>query len=472
MEHLLAIIGWLLIASSILIGIVIIMEKRSPSRTIAWLLVLIFIPVVGFVLYLLFGRNMRKTRAVRSKEDLDFRALDELSQMETTEGDHPLIRRLAHVGGYASRAPITTNNAVQYFYSGGPLFEAMLEDLRRARHHIHLAYYIVRHDRLGSRLKDILLERVRSGVEVRLLYDHVGSVWLSRAYRRELLDHGVQLAVFLPVTIPIISRKLNFRYHRKITVVDGRIGYLGGFNIGDEYLGEHKRLGFWRDTHLRVEGEAVHSLQALFQADWAFASGRPFEGPAYFPPIPQKIGYTPMQLIASGPDSPFPAIQHATLLLIMGASRRVWIATPYLVPDDSVLMALKTAAIAGIDVRIVLPSYPDHRLVFYASTSYIAELAAAGVRIYRYRKGFLHAKVVLADDVVVSIGTANMDTRSFELNFEANYYLYSKSAAEAAAEQFERDFGDSEEVDLYRFLARPLRQQAIESVARLFSPLM
>ncbi|MBT9281630.1 MAG: cardiolipin synthase [Hydrogenibacillus schlegelii] len=472
MEHVWAVIGWLYIPTTALIGLTIVLEKRHPTRTIAWLLVLAFVPVVGFLLYLLFGRHMRKRRAIRSKDDLDFSALKEKSEKSPGSWDHPLVRRLARIGVNAAGAPVTTNNRVCFFTDGETLFRAMLEDLRSARHHIHLAYYIVRHDGLGTAIQEILLERARSGVEVRFLFDHVGSVWLSRLYRRTLQAGGVELAVFLPVTFPLISRRLNFRYHRKITVVDGRIGYLGGFNIGDEYLGKHPRMGFWRDTHLRVEGEAVHSLQALFQADWAFASGRTFDGEAYFPAISAPVGTTAMQLIASGPDSPFPSIEHATLAMIGAAGRRLWIATPYLVPDEAVLMALKSAAIAGVDVRILLPSFPDHRLVFYASMSYVAELLAAGVRIYRYRKGFLHAKVVLADDVVASVGTANLDSRSFELNFEANFYLYDREAAAAIARQFEADFAESEEVDLYRFHARPLREHVVESFARLFSPLM
>lgn len=476
MEHFLAVLSYVLIVSAILIGALIVLEKRNPAKTIAWLLVLIFLPVVGFILYLLFGRDMRKKRLTRDKKELDLSELEEESQISALEDRSPLVRRLIQLGETAAHAPVTLKNKVDIYVDGNPLFEAMLEDMKQAIHHIHLAYYIVRDDELGRRVLDVLLERARNGVTIRFMYDHVGSVFLPRRFRETLEQAGVEIVPILPVTFPIIGRKLNFRYHRKITIIDGRIGYLGGFNIGDEYVGKNKRFGFWRDTHLRIEGEAVHSLQYVFREDWEFASNKRFNGSAYFPAIDRSTApfqkNTPMQLIASGPDSPIPAILHAILNMIGGAERRLWIATPYLVPDESVLVALKTAALSGVDVRIVLPSFPDHKLVFYASTSYLGELLASGVRVYRYRKGFLHAKVLLVDEDAVSVGTANMDSRSFHLNFEANYLIYDPAIVKEMERRFEDDFLECAEVSLYHFLKRPIYQHVIESIARLFSPIM
>ncbi|MBE3594047.1 MAG: cardiolipin synthase [Candidatus Carbobacillus altaicus] len=476
MEHVLAILAYVFILSTVLIGVLIIMEKRNPAKTIAWLLVLFFLPVVGFILYLLFGRDMRKKRLTRDKKELDMSELEEENQKRALEGQSLLVRRLIQLGETAAHAPVTLKNKVDIFVDGNPLFDAMLDDLKKARHHIHLAYYIVRDDELGRRFLEVLLDRAEHGVTIRFMYDHVGSVFLSRSFRKTLQKAGVEIIPILPVTFPIIGRKLNFRYHRKITIVDGRIGYLGGFNIGDEYVGKNKRFGFWRDTHLRVEGQAVHSLQYVFREDWEFASGKRFEGASYFPDFEHSTSlpntHIPMQLVASGPDSPIPAILHSILNMIGSAEQRLWITTPYLVPDESVLVALKTAALSGVDVRIVLPSFPDHKLVYHASTSYIGELLINGVRIYRYHKGFLHAKVLLVDEDVVSVGTANMDARSFYLNFEANYLIYDPAIVKEMERRFEEDFLESQEINLYQFIRRPLYQHALESVARLFSPIM
>ncbi|MBE3555179.1 MAG: cardiolipin synthase, partial [Thermicanus sp.] len=299
------------------------------------------------------------------------------------------------------------------------------------------------------------------------------SVWLSKKYKEELRRAGVEIYPFLPVTFPIIGRKLNYRYHRKIVIIDGKIGYLGGFNIGREYLGEQKKLGHWRDTHLRIRGEAVYSLQLLFLLDFEFVSKKSLNGWEYFPPVgTSEVRHLPIQIISSGPDSPHPIILHTYLIMIANAKERIWLATPYLIPDEAALVAMKMAALSGVDVRILIPDKPDHLFVYYATSSYLEELLKVGVKIYKYKNGFMHSKVLLCDDEIVSVGTANMDIRSFYLNFEVNALIYRREAVQKVAAQFEQDFQMSEFLDLETYQKRPWHRHFMESIARLFSPIM
>lgn len=465
-------IGWFFILTSLLIGIVIVLEKRDPEKTIAWLLVLVFLPVVGFLLYLLFGRNVRKELALRSKKEISFSRLDEVHHSQVPEIEHSAIRRLIALGYNAFGAPVTQHNSLQVFYEGKELFESLFAEMEKATHHIHIAFFIIRHDHIGERMKEILLRKRKEGVEVRVIYDDVGSVWLSKKYKRELKEAGVELYPFLPVTFPIIGRKLNYRYHRKIVIIDGKTGYVGGFNIGREYQGEG-RLGHWRDTHLRLQGEAVYSLQLLYMMDFEFVSKKKLDGWEYFPPVKAPhLRHLPIQIISGGPDSHLPTILHIYMIMITNATERIWIATPYLIPDESTLVALKMAALSGVDVRILIPARPDHLFVYYATSSYLEELLEVGVKIYKYQDGFMHSKILLCDQEVVSIGTANLDIRSFYLNFEVNALIYRNEVVNMIADQFERDFSNSERLDLETYRKRSWGRQFTESIARLFSPIM
>lgn len=473
MAHFYEWLGWFFILTSLLIGIVIVLEKRDPEKTIAWLLVLVFLPIVGFLLYLLFGRNVRKELALRTKKEISFTRLDEVHSSRFEGISHPAITRLIALGYNAFGAPVTHHNRIDLFFEGKDFFHKLFEEMEKATHHIHIAFFIIRHDHIGERLKEILLRKRKEGVEVRIIYDDVGSVWLSRRYKKELREAGVELYPFLPVTFPVIGRKLNYRYHRKIVIIDGKVGYLGGFNIGREYQGESRRLGHWRDTHVRLEGESVYSLQLLYLMDYEFVSKKKLDGWEYFPQVSSKeVENLPIQIISGGPDSHLPTILHTYLIMITNAKERIWIATPYLIPDEATLMALKMASLSGVDVRILIPDKPDHLFVYYATSSYLEELMEVGIQIYKYKEGFMHSKVLLCDHEIVSIGTANLDIRSFYLNFEVNALIYKEKIVSQVTAQFERDFTVSDKINLASYRKRAWGRQFTESIARLFSPIM
>jgi cardiolipin synthase len=336
-----------------------------------------------------------------------------------------------------------------------------------------LEYYIVRHDRIGTQIKEVLMDKARKGVEVRFLYDAVGSWKLSRGYIDELRASGVQAVPFLPVKLPLLNNKINYRNHRKIVVIDGNVAFVGGLNIGDEYLGLNPAFGFWRDTHLIVKGEAVRSLQLIFLQDWFSMTGEQLLEPNYLSPkIPTEEIFGGVQMISGGPDHQWDVIKKLFFSMIISAKRSIWITSPYFIPDEDILNALRVAALSGIDVRLLFPAKPDKRLPFYASRSYFPSLLEAGVKIYEYHKGFLHSKMIIVDDELASIGTANMDMRSFHLNFEVNAFLYRTRSTQRLVEDFLQDLDDASEIDEGEFTDRAFYYKVIESTSRLLSPLL
>lgn len=463
----------------IFVAVVIILENRNPSKTLAWLLVLLFLPVLGLILYLLFGINYRKRKLVKKKEIeiLDFQLRQINDQLQSVSNDYYLSglsygKRLVSLLLKNSNSPFTTNNKAKVLTDGEEKFTELIDDLKNAQDHIHLEYFIIRDDILGKRIQKILIDKARKGVTVRLIYDGVGSRSLGVGYLFELKNAGAEVVCFLPVVLPFFHSKMNFRNHRKIIVIDGKVGYVGGLNIGDEYLGISSRFVNWRDTHLKLEGESVYFLQNIFIQDWSFAGGQEIKDrEKYFPPL----GYydpTGVQIATSGPDSDWEAILQAYFTLISSAEKKIYITTPYFIPDDSILMALKTAALSGIDVRLIVPGKPDKRIVYWASHSYFDDLLAAGVKIYKYYKGFIHAKVVLIDDIVSSIGTANMNSRSFQLDFEVNALIYDEEIYNRLESDFLNDLEYCKELSLEEFRARSLLTRFNESWSRLFSPLI
>lgn len=473
-------ITFVFVLSIILIAILIILENRNPHGTIAWLLVLLVFPVFGFILYILTGRNMRKKRKVK-KHLLDSDTLELESVIEnrlmllkkTQPKLHQNIkshRKLINLIRNNSSEPLTINNRCQVLTNGDETFAAILDAISKARKHIHLEYYIVRPDNIGYRIQQALIKKAKQGVEIRFLYDAVGGRKLGANYLRPLQEAGVQLAAFLPVKFPFLRSRINYRNHRKIIVIDGTIGFIGGLNIGDEYLGCGK-LGFWRDTHIKLDGESAYSLQHIFLHDWHFATRERIQTRKYFTRIPPR-GIQPVQITASGPDSEWANILQSHFTAIVSARDKIYIASPYFVPDESILMALKTAALSGVDTRLILPNKPDHRIVFWASMSYVKEIIAAGVKVYLYQKGFMHAKILLIDGVVASVGTTNMDLRSFNLNFEINALIYDKKIAGSLEEGFYRDFADSKLITYEEWIKRGFWTHFKESSARLLSPIL
>lgn len=463
------------------IAILIFMENKDPSKTVAWLLILFLVPVIGFIFYLFLGQNVRKKTIFKRKKGRDFVYFDHIASIQKDaikdkalfEDDESFVkRRLISLILNSAKAPFTINNKSTVLTNGTETYDAIMESLNSAENHIHLEYFIIKNDHIGNKVKKVLIEKARQGVKVRVIYDSVGSWRIGKDYIRDMEEVGIEVHAFLPVYFPVLSRELNYRNHRKIIVVDGKIGFLGGLNIGDEYLGKNTYLGFWRDTHLKIEGEAVYGLQNIFLMDWLFVTKERIEfNSSYFPKL-DYYGEQLIQITGSGPDSDWESIMQAYFSIIASAEDRIWINTPYLVPDESIFMALKTAALSGVDVKIIIPNKPDHKTVFWASMANVEELLRAGVKIYKYTKGFTHAKLLMVDGIAASIGTANLDIRSFLLNFEVNAFIYDKEIVNRLEDDFLIDINDSNEIVLEEHIKRPLTEKIKESTGRLFSPLL
>ncbi|HZG70515.1 MAG TPA: cardiolipin synthase [Chondromyces sp.] len=461
----------------IVIGFVIFFENRHPSQTLTWLVVLGSFPLAGFVFYLLFGRSYRKERMFKKKYILDRESYQKYKNSHTPEdlknhfrdyGERKVYSLAEHLGN----SEISFHTKTKLLTNGEETFGAIKEELLKANHHIHLEYYIVRADGIGNEIKDILIAKAHEGVKVRFLYDAVGSWTLPRGYIEELREAGVEMVAFGPVHLPFLNNKFNFRNHRKIIVIDGQIGFVGGLNIGDEYLGKVDHFGFWRDTHLYVRGEAVRGLQLIFLQDWYYMTNDNFITPGYLTPKIEENMTGGVQMIAGGPDNEWSVIKNIFFSMITSAEKYVWIATPYFIPDEDIFSALKIAALSGIDVRLLVPHRPDKRIVFHASRSYFPDLLEAGAKVYEYEKGFMHSKFIIVDGEMASIGTANMDMRSFHLNFEVNAFLYHTQSTEALVNEFLRDLENAREINIEDFNKRHIGYRMIESTARLLSPLL
>lgn len=454
----------------IVILVIILSENRNPVKSLAWVTVLLLLPVVGIVLYLFFGRNIRNTRMIsrrnrrRLKRAERYRPVDIGRQGLSTESQQQI--RLA---SSLAAAPYYPGNNVTVFTNGTSKFAALEADLGRATKYINLQYYIIEDDRLGNRIADILIERARAGVTVRVIYDHVGSLHTRRKYFRRLREGGVECYPFFRVAFPPFGTHINWRNHRKLCVIDGVIGYVGGMNIADRYMDGGRKFDEWRDAHLRVTGPVVRSLQYSFAVDWNFM-GRPLiEEEAVDVSGEGTMG---AQLITSGPMSQWSNVEYMFHKAIAGARRRIFIQTPYFLPTDGLLKALQTAALAHVDVRIMLPMRGDSIMLRYASFSYISECLRSGIKIYLYEPGMLHSKTFLVDNEIASVGSTNFDFRSFEHNFEANLFVYSKDFNKRMADLFLADQRRCRRVMVFNWQKRPWHHKVKESVLRLLSPIL
>lgn len=461
---------------------VIFLERKKPSSTWAWLLVLFFLPFVGFFLYLLLGRQLRKKHLFRwdGRKDIGIEQLInyqieaiENNELELRTENIKIYNHLIYMNLKTNNAVLTQDNDVKIFDDGSDKFEALINDILHAKNHIHIQYYIFKLDNLGQRIVNALIKKAKQGVKVRVLFDEMGSRGVRKRHFKELIEAGGEVEVFFPSILPLINPRLNFRNHRKISIIDGRIGYIGGFNVGDEYLSLSDRFGYWRDTHLRIEGSAVHPLQTRFILDWNQASAKNdiCYAERYFPIIPQK-GTAALQIISSGPDTEWEVIKNNYLHLIANARKYVYIQSPYFIPDESFFDAIRIAALSGIDVRIMIPNKPDHMFVYWATYSYVGPLVEAGAKVYHYEKGFIHAKMIVVDDEIASVGTANIDVRSFSLNFEVNALLYDRLLAHRLAEIFESDILDCSELTFELYKNRSSFVKFKESISRLLSPIL
>ena len=366
----------------------------------------------------------------------------------------------------------TQDNQVDLFFHGEDKFGELLNSIDKAEKFIHLQYYIFKSDDIGKKIIDRLCKKAREGVEVKLLVDGMGSRRLSKTDIIKLKAAGGEFGIFFPPFVPFLSLRINYRNHRKICIIDGKEAFIGGFNVGDEYLGLSKKFGYWRDTHMRVKGSSIVSIQRRFYLDWRFATGKSIDQCQTIIAEEKTPGKTGIQIVSSGPDSKWPSIKDGYLKMISNAREKIYIETPYFIPDDSIFEALKLAGLSGLDVRVMMPCKPDHLFVYWASMSYIGELLQAGVKFYTYQKGFLHSKVVLMDDFVSSVGTANLDIRSFKLNFEINAFIYDESINLKLTEIFIGDLKNCKEITLEDYNNRSNIVRIKESFSRLLSPIL
>jgi len=473
-----------LVMNMIFAGTVIFLERRNVAVTWAWLLVLMFLPVVGFVVYIFLGQNLNRRKVYRLASEqvstLHQIVAKQHSELESMSFHDPAAehhRRLIQMNLVSGNSVYTQDNEVTIFTDGKDKFADVLRAIEGARHHIHIQYYIFRGDQLGQDMLQALVRKAREGVEVRLLVDHLGSINTPGNFFDELRKAGGMVEYFFPLKLPTLSLRLNYRNHRKLVIIDGTIGYIGGFNVGDEYLGLNPRFGYWRDTHLRIEGSAVKQMQAQFLMDW-HVSWKLKEKDhfnrvemTYFPDVPGR-GKAGIQILSSGPNNAEEQIKNAYIRMISSAQRYIYIQTPYFIPDESMYAALRIAAMSGVDVRLMMPGKPDHKFVYWASISYFEHMLEAGVSCYVYKKGFLHAKTLVVDGEVASVGTANMDIRSFRLNFESNAIIYDSATAARLARIFLDDLEHCDQLTLEEYKKRPLSLRFRESIARLLSPIL
>ncbi len=459
-------------------------ERREPSSLWAWILVMFFVPLFGFLLWVFVGRRLTKDKIFAKLEGsgIDYAELASEQSRALVTGtlvlsndaarrNSPVVELLVSDGG----ARLSEDNSVEVFHDGREKFDRLIADIYAATDHVHVYYYIFRGDKLGRRIIAALTDRARAGVEVLLFWDALGGRTISKTDTAELRAAGGKVAVFFKSRVPLINFRVNNRTHRKLAVIDGRIGYIGGFNVGDEYLGENPKFGYWRDTHLRVRGTAVSSIQQRLLTDWNAAAApadRVTWRDGYFIEPAQAPGTVALQIAASGPDSEWERIKFGYIKMIDSAQRSVWIQSPYFMPDFAVLDALKIAARSGLDVRLMIPDKPDHLLVYPATLSYADELADAGARIFIYRNGFLHAKTVLVDHEMGSVGTANMDYRSFRLNFEVNAFFYDADLGSRLRDVYLDDLTLCTPFDRSKAFGNRYSWALKEGVSRLVSPLL
>ncbi len=464
----------------------IIRERREPAKSWAWIAVLVFVPVVGLVVYVLFGRNWRKRKMFSRKGILDEEYIEAVSARQFSTLSSPVLSATPEIENNAgtirlmlgnSKALLAVHNRVEILQNGRATFGSLLEALKRAKRSIHLEYYIFEDDRLGRKVAKILMRKAAEGVEVRLIYDGVGTLWTEGSIFRRLRHAGVQVECFMPVVFPWLSSRLNYRNHRKIAIIDGRVAYTGGINVAVRYLvgiklGRRREVHPWRDVHLRIEGEAVNLLQAVFITDWYFVRRKELlRAEDYF--VESDVEEVcPVQIGVSGPDSDWSAIMQAFFSAITKARKRIYISTPYFTPDAALLTAMKVAALSGVDVRLLIPARSDSRIVYWATRSYVEELLDAGIKVYMYTAGFNHSKLVIIDGEFCSVGSANMDVRSFEDNFEVSALIYDRRVAGELESSFLSDLEHSRLITATEWETRSRWASTWEALTRLLSPLL
>ncbi len=468
---------------NLVFAFIIVFFQRKDSKSVwAWLLVLYFIPVLGFVFYLLSGTDIHKEKLFRTKE-IEDRLSEAIRRQKNLIQDSELSESYPGVAEYSdlvlyelqtAGAILTEDNDVRFLVDGKEKFAHLLEDLKKAKKFIHIQYYIIKDDEVFGAIKEVLEAKAKQGVEVRILFDAMGCRFMKKKEWKRLNGLGIETAAFFPALFGRLQLRINYRNHRKIVVIDGEIGYIGGFNVAREYIGADEKFGYWRDTHMRIVGSAVQSLQTRFILDWNYANrGHALSLDKYLPVVQGKRSeQCPVQIVTSGPDTCDQSIRDAYLRLIHKAKKSIYIQTPYFIPDEAIYSALLIAARSGVEVNIMIPCKPDHPFVYWATYSYIGDMVLAGANCYTYNNGFIHAKGIVVDEMVLCYGTANMDIRSFALNFEVNAIIYDSSKAKEMVGYFKEDLKVSRLITRNAYLSRPLWLRFKEQVCRLFSPVL
>ncbi len=452
---------------------VILSENRNPVKSLAWVTVLLALPAVGLVLYIIFGRNIKNTSIISRRNRRRLRRQEKRHKINYktlphSQGSNSLVRLSHNMAG----AVYHPANRATLFNNGSDKMDALLNDIKKATSYINIQYYIIADDNIGNQLRDALIERACAGVKIRVIYDHVGCFRVKKAFFNSMRQAGIEVYPFFKVTFPGLGSRINWRNHRKIAVIDGRVGYIGGMNIADRYI-TGGNFPIWRDLHLRVEGDSVSALQNAFAIDWNYMGNDLLE--QEIPPhdldrsSPLNLG---MQLVTAGPTGQWSNIAFIMLRAISQACKCIFIQTPYFIPTEGLLHALQTAALSHVDVRIMMPLRSDSDMLRWASNSYIRQCLQAGIKIYLFKPGMLHSKAMLIDDDFSTVGSTNFDFRSVEHNFESNMLIYSREFNARLREQFLADQSHCHRITMAEWKSRPLAQKTLESLMRLFSPIL
>lgn len=463
---------------------IIFLERKNSSATLAWIMILFLLPVAGIVLYLLFSQNIARKKIFKLSKNEEAEIENTLAEQleainknkyQFVNEESRIWKDMIKLNIKYGRAYFTDDNKITVITNGMEMHKSMLDDIKSSQSTINMMYFIIKNDSIGKEVIDALTERAKAGVEVRLMVDAIGGRQMLDYFIQDLKKAGGKVSFFFPPRfkyLKFVNMKLNYRNHRKILVIDGVVGYIGGYNIGKEYVGLKKKFGFWRDTHLRVSGSAVQDLNARFIMDWRFASKEKLVvSEAYYSAV-KKEGKTGIQIVSSGPDSSREEIKRSYMKMVTSATKKVYLQTPYFVPDESLLESIKMAATSGVDVKIMIPCMPDHMFVYWGTYSFVGELINSGVKVYVYDNGFLHAKTLVVDGAVASIGSANFDRRSFKLNFEANAFIYDGEEAKKIEKIFEEDMEFCFQLTKELYDKRSIMIKFKEAIARLLSDIL
>lgn len=464
-------VAYVVILLRLVYTIIIDYDNQNPVKTICWILAIVFIPFLGMLAYYMVGRNTRKKRSKFQRWRNEFNRRNQ--QKFNIEPNDPVYadnyKELKSLILNLGQSPVFCGNKIEVYPGGKSKFHSLLSDIDQAEKHIHIFYYAIGNDRIGNSMKEKIIDRVKHGVKVRLIYDGLGCNKTNAVYFKQMVEAGVEVRTFLPLSFPRVLKSINYRNHKKIVIIDGKMAYTGGINVKDEYI-DGLKWGKWNDIHFKVEGPGVLGLQSVFLADWFYVSGEYLSSPEYYP-VNGLMGEASVQVVNAEPLGAHANVEEAMFTAITRAREYVYIETPYFIPPGSLLRAIQTVAMSGVEVRLVMPKRSDNDNVQYASNSYVEDLLRNNVKVYQYLKGFTHSKLMIIDDELVIAGSVNMDMRSLELLFETNLFIYDKAVAHTVKQIYQTDMADSEEIHLSEWVNRSRPVRFREAFFRLLSPL-